>query len=73
MAGGMETAMILRESCRVGTWVESSKATEKKLNRIQVRFVRFLLQVGQGAPLASLMWDTSLRDMGLQIKLEKIM
>ena len=50
-----------------------SSATEKKLNSIQVWFVRLILQVGQGSPVAALLWDSSLLDMGLRVKREKLL
>ena len=78
--GGMEAALQLWEACCVpsllhgaGTWVEMTKATELKLNKIQNWFVRLVLQVGPGAPLAGLLWDARLLDMGLRVWREKIM
>ena len=80
VAGGMESALLLWEACVVpsllagaGTWVEMSATTTKKLNNIQLSFLRLVLQVGPGAPLASLLWDNSLLDMGLRIWREKLM
>ena len=79
-AGGLETALLLWEACCLpsllagaGAWVEMSKPTEKKLNSIQNWFLRLVLQVGPGAPLASLLWDTAMLDMGLQVWREKLM
>ena len=78
--GGMEAALQLWEACCMpsllhgaGTWVEMTKATELKLNKIQNWFVRLVLQVGPGAPLAGLLWDARLLDMGLRVWREKIM
>jgi hypothetical protein len=78
--GGMDTALMLWETCCVpsllhgaGTWVEISKATEKKLNSIQVWFLRLALQVGQGSPCASLLWDNQMLDMGLRVWAEKVL
>ena len=56
-----------------GTWTDISVATVKKINQIQSWFLRLVLQVGPGAPLASLSWDTSVLDMGLRVKKEKIL
>ena len=47
--------------------------TEKKLGSLQKWFLRLVLQVGPGAPAASLLWDFGLLGMGLRIWLEKIM
>ena len=76
----METAILLWEACCVssllygsGTWTEISGETEKKLNALQHWFIRLILQVGPGAPLASLLWDFGLLDMGLRIWVEKLM
>ena len=56
-----------------GTWVEISAQTERTLNSLQCWFVRLILQVGPGAPKASLLWDFGILDMRLRIWLEKIM
>ena len=76
----METAILLWEACCIpsllhgaGTWVEMSETTETKLNSLQQWFVRLILQVGPGAPRASLLWDFGLLDIGLRIWLEKLM
>ena len=72
--GGMETAIILWEALCIpsllngaGTWTEISAATEKKLEQLQQWFLRLVLQVGQGAPLASLGWETGVMSMKLRI------
>ena len=79
-AGGMVTASLLWEVCCVpsllhgaGTWVEISPETELRLNKIQQWFWRLVLQVGPGAPLASLAWDTACLDMKLRVYIEKLM
>ena len=79
-AGGMETALLLWEACCVpsllhgaGTWVNISKTTIKKLNQIQQWFLRLVLRVGPGAPLAALAWDTGIVDMELRVWKEKLL
>ena len=79
-AGGLETALLLWQACCLpsllagcATWVEMTKATEKRLNSIRNWFLRLILQVGPGAPLASLLWDTGLLDIGLLVWREKLM
>jgi hypothetical protein len=79
-AGGMETALLLWEACCIpsllhgaGTWVDITRATERKLNMLQQWFLRLVLQVGPGAPLASLCWETGTVDMKLRIWKEKLM
>ena len=79
-AGGKNTALLLWESCVIpsllqgaGTWVEIAPKTVKKLNGLQNWFTRLILQVGPGAPLASLCWETGLLDMKLRIYKEKLM
>ena len=78
MVGGMETALLLWEACCIpsllhgaGTWVDISETTIKKLNQIQCWYLRLALQVGQGAPRASLLWDNQVLDMQLRIWKEK--
>ena len=56
-----------------GTWVEMTKNTEKQLNKIQFLGLRLFLQTGPGTPLVSLLWDTAVLQMGLHVKIEKIM
>ena len=80
VVGGMETALQLWESCCIssllhgaGTWVEVSEQTIKTLNSLQQWFVRLILQVGPGTPLASLQWDFALLDMKIRIWIEKLM
>ena len=48
-------------------------ATEQKWNSLQQWFIRLVLQVGPGAPLASLLWDFGILDMGLRVWIEKLM
>jgi hypothetical protein len=80
VVGGMETALLLWEACCIpsylsgaGTWVEISQQTENKLNAMQYWFIRLILQVGPGAPKASLLWDFGVMDMGLRVSIEKVM
>ena len=80
VVGGIESAILLWEACCIpsllhgaGTWVEMSDQTEQTLNSLQQWFIRLILQVGPGTPLASLLWDLGMLDMGLRIWLEKLM
>ena len=78
--GGMETALMLWETCCVpsllhgaGTWLEINKATEKRLNSIQIWFLRLILRTGQGSPCAALLWDSQMLDMSLRIWIQKVL
>ena len=80
MVGGMETALLFWEACCIpsllhgaGTLVDISETTIKKLNQIQCWYLRLALQVGQGAPRASLLWDNQVLDMQLRIWKEQIL
>ena len=80
IVGGMETAILLWEACCVpsllngaGTWVDISKATEKRLDQIHYWGLRLFLQTGPGTPLASLLWDFGFLNMAIRIKIEKIL
>ena len=55
----------------MGTWTEITQVTEEK--NLQSWFCRLFLQVGPGDPLASMSWDLALLDMGLRIKIEKML
>ena len=79
-AGGMNSALLLWEACIIpsllqgaATWVNITSKMIKKLNSLQHWFIRIILQVGPGAPLAALNWETGLLDMKLRIYKEKLM
>ena len=79
VVGGMETALLLWEACVVpsllhgsGTWKNITARTEKRMNSLQHWFTRLVLQLGPGAPLAALSWDTGLIDMKLRVWREKL-
>ena len=57
----------------MGTWVDISTATIKSLNNLQRWFLRLVLQVPQGTPIASLTWETGTMEMGLRVKMEKLL
>ena len=76
----METAILPWQACCIpsllhgaGTWVEIPQDCEKTLNQLQMWFLRLVLQVGPGAPHASLAWDSGCLDMELRVKKEKLM
>ena len=78
-SGGMHTALLLWEACLIpsllqgaSTWVEVSSKTVKKLNSLQQWFLRLILQVGPGTPVAALGWETGVLDMKLRIYQEKL-
>jgi hypothetical protein len=78
--GGMDTALLLWEVCCIpsllhgaGTWTDITEATEKKLNAIQNWYFRLIYQVGPGASLPSLLWDTISLDMKIRVWIEKIL
>ena len=79
MVEGMETALMLWEKCIIpsllhgaGNWLDINRATIKQLNTIQRWFLKLILQIGQGVPLAALTWESGLMDMELRVWLEKI-
>jgi hypothetical protein len=78
--GGMDTALLLWEVCCIpsllhgaGTWTDISVATENRLNKIQNWYFRLVYQIGPGASLPSLLWDTITLDMKFRVYIEKIM
>ena len=67
--GGLESALFLWELVCLpsllhgaGTWTDITAETEKKLNQIQFLFLSLIIQIGPGAPRASLLWDTNFLD-----------
>jgi hypothetical protein len=80
MESPLETALLMWEACAIpsllhgaGTWVEITPATERTLNSLQQWFLRLVLQVGPGAPLASLAWETGTMDMKLRVWRETVL
>jgi hypothetical protein len=67
-----EACCVLSLLHGAGTWVDITPATEKKLNALQQWFLRLVLQVGPGAPLAALCWETGSMDMKLRVWQEKV-
>merc|ERR1719509_542175 len=79
-AGGLEVAIMLWESCCIpsllygaGSWVNITAGSVARLNKLQNWFLRMALQVGQGAPLTALAWESGCLDMGLRVAIEKVM
>ena len=80
VVGGMETAILLWEAVCIpsllsgaGTWTDITTTTVKKLNKLQCWYFKLVLQVSQGAPSASLLWDLAALDMSLCVYKEKIL
>jgi hypothetical protein len=48
------------------------KSGDRQLNQIQFWFLSLIIQVGPGAPRASLLWDTNLLDIIFKVYEEKI-
>jgi hypothetical protein len=78
--GGIDSALILWEACCVpsilsgaGTWTEITPAAVKRLEALQHWFLRLILRVGPGCPVASLRWETGLLSMELRVWIEKLM
>ena len=80
VVGGFDTALMLWETCCIpslmhgaGTWMEINSQTEKQLNKLQNWFLRLIWRVGQGAPVAALLWDSQLLDMKVRVWKEKVL
>ena len=80
VVGGMDSALVMWEACCVpsllhgaGTWVDITPAAERRLEALQNWFVRLILRVGPGCPVASLRWETGLMSMALRVWLEKVL
>jgi hypothetical protein len=78
--GGIDSALILWEACCVpsilsgaGTWTEMSPASVRRLEALQHWFLRLVLRVGPGCPVASLRWETAMLSMELRVWVEKLM
>ena len=56
-----------------GTWVEMPASAVKKLNSLQLWFLRLLLRQGPGVPSSSLLWESSCLDMELHVWMAKVM
>ena len=53
LTSSLHTGNLLR-----GTWVNLMAATKARLDKLQNWLLRMALQEGQGAPLASLAWES---------------
>ena len=80
IVGGMDSALLMWEACCIpslltgaGTWVCISPAAEQRLEALQHWFLRLVLRVGPGCPVASLRWETGMLSMKLRIWVEKVM
>ena len=78
LVGGFVTGFLLWESCCVssllhnsGSWIELSRPAEKRLESLQVWFLRLLLHQGPGVASGSLLWETKTLSMKLRIWREK--
>jgi hypothetical protein len=78
--GGIDSALLLWEACCVpsilsgaGTWVEMTPAAVRRLEALQHWFLRLILRVGPGCPVASLRWETGLLSMELRVWIEKVL
>ena len=79
LVGGFETGLLLLESCCVssllhnsGSWVDLSKPAEKRLESLQLWYLRLLLRQGPGATSGSLLWETQTLSIKLRIWREKL-
>ena len=80
VVGSIDSALLMWEACCVpsllagaGTWVGISPAAERKLESLQHWFLRLMLRVGPGCPVASLRWETGMLSMQMRIWVEKVM
>ena len=80
IVGGMESALLMWEACCIpslltgaGTWVNITPAAEQSLEALQHWFLRLVLRVGPGCPVASLRWETGVLSMKLRVWIEKVM
>ena len=74
---GVILAILLWEACCVpsllngaGTWVDISRATEKRLNQVHYWGLRLFLQVVPGISLVSILWYFGFLNMSLQNNIE---
>ena len=67
-----ELAMIPSLLNNSGTWVQTSKQSIDKLNKLQNIFLQTLFAVGQSCPKPALSWDTALLQMGVRIDKSKL-
>ena len=77
--GGFNSGLFLWESCCIpsllynaGSWLEISKAAEKRLDALQIWFLCIVLRQGQGAPSNAILWELQVLTMGRRIWREKL-
>ena len=78
LVGGFVSGFLLWESCCVssllhnsGSWVNLLGQAEKRLESLQVWFLRLLLRQGPAVASGSLLWETETLSMSLRIWREK--
>ena len=76
---GFQSGLFLCESCCIpsllynaGSWIDMSKEAEKRLDALQIWFLRMLLRQGQGVPSGAILWELAALSMGRRVWREKL-
>ena len=79
VVGGFASGLFLWESCCIpsllynaGSWLDMSKEAEKRLDALQMWFLRMLLRQGQGVPSGAILWEVAALSMGRRVWREKL-
>jgi hypothetical protein len=79
VVGGFVSGLFLWESCCIpsllynaGSWLDMSKEAEKRLDALQIWFLRMLLRQGQGVPSGAILWEVAALSMGRRVWREKL-
>ena len=79
VVGGLQSGLFFWESCckpsllyNAGRWVDMSKEEEKRLDFLQIWFLRMLLRQGQGVPSGAILWEVAALSMGRRVWQEKL-
>ena len=74
IVGGFVTGLFLWESCCIpsllynaGSWLHLSKEAEKRLDGLQLWYLRILLRQGQGVPSGAILWESAVLSMPRRI------
>ena len=80
VTGSLQTAMVLWEYCCIpsllsgaGSWTGISQESKRTLNKLQFNYLRKALEIGPGAPLASVLWECGVLERELRVWKEMVL
>ena len=72
VTGSLQTAMVLWEYCCIPSLL-SGAGSKRTLNKLQFNYLRKALEIGPGAPLASVLWECGVLERELRVWKEMVL